>query len=135
MDFAIPAECKTERKWNWDLYLDLTRELNKLWNIIQTEIGGVGFLNWLEYSEDSWRPADTCCHLAPNENIQLIIIIIIIIIRRRRRRRKIHIYIIPLIYNIWRCPWCNGYRRIKWTRRCGCWQRESREIRVFSEQW
>ena len=29
---------------------------------------------------------------------------------------KRYIYIYIYIYILWRCPWCNGYRRRKWTR-------------------
>ena len=52
---------------NNNKYLDLTRELKKLWNmkvtIITIVIGAFGTVTkGLEYWEESWKLEETCCH-------------------------------------------------------------------------
>ena len=99
MDFAVPAEHRIKLKEceKMDKYLDLARELKKLWNIKLTIIPIVigtfgtvtkGLLNGLEdlevgdewrpskqqhywerpeYWEESWRLEETCCHTNSSE--------------------------------------------------------------------
>ena len=99
MGFAVPADLimkikESQKKGN---YLDLARELKKLWNIKVTVIpvvigtlstipqGSVRrleefdfedeprsfkLLHWwdrLEYREESWRLKEICCHSNPSE--------------------------------------------------------------------
>ena len=89
VDFAVPAEC--EKK---DKYLDLAKELKKLWNMPVTiipiiigafgtvtkgllkgledlEVGGpfklLHYWERPEYWEESWRLEETCCHSDSSE--------------------------------------------------------------------
>ena len=99
VDFAVPADhgLKWKESEKKDKYLDLTRELKKLWNmkvtIIPVVIGALGTVtkglkrDWRawkwqgkwrlsklqhywdqpEYREESWRLEETCCHSNSSE--------------------------------------------------------------------
>ena len=99
VDFAVPADLRIKLKEceKKDKYLDLARELKKLWNMTVTiipivigEFGTVtkGYLKgledlevvervetskllhyweWPEYWEESWRLEETCCHSNSSE--------------------------------------------------------------------
>ena len=96
MDFAIPAEhwVKLKEGKKRNKYLDLARELKKLWNMkvsmIPFVVGALGTIprglikgledletwrqvmnihckDWPEWWEESWRFEETCCHLDSSE--------------------------------------------------------------------
>ena len=99
VDFAVPADHRIKLKGSVkkDKYLNLARELKKLWNmkvkiapimigafgtvtkrllkgLEDLEVGGWWRLSklqhyweWPEYWEESWRLEENCCHSNPNE--------------------------------------------------------------------
>ena len=99
VDFAVPVDHRIKLKEceKRDKYLDLARELKKLWNMKVTkipfvigafgtvtkgllkgledlEVGGrvetiqtTALLKQPEYREESWRLEGTCCHLISSE--------------------------------------------------------------------
>ena len=83
VDFAVPADhrIKLKKFQKKDKYLDLARELKKLWNmkvtIIPIVIGIIGgrvetiqitaLLRTARNWEDSWRLEETCCHSNSSE--------------------------------------------------------------------
>ena len=111
MDFAFPLDHKVKIKENGkrNKYSDHARELRKLWTMRMTVNRDHPDYSIVEISQNTEKSPGNQRRLAvthtPVKNYQLTLMWKTLEYNNNNNN------------NNSRCPWCNGYRRRKWTRR------------------